>query len=58
MKTTKEQVTDIAESIHDLVMAYQLAPNDRLKASLLTAIEVKAAELKAFIKKAKENDAL
>jgi hypothetical protein len=55
---TKEIVTRLAADIHDLTMAYSVASTPKIKEQILQAIEIKAMELKAFIKNARDNDAI
>ena len=55
---TKEIVTQLVNDIHTLTMAYTLAATVELRKKHLEAIEVKAIELRAFIKNARGNDAV
>ena len=55
---TKDIVTRLAADIHDLTLAYSLAATPKLKEQLLQAIEIKAMELRAFIRNARDNDAI
>ena len=55
---TKEIVTQLVNDIHELTMAYTLATTTAIRQKLLESIEIKAIELKAFIRAARDNDAI
>lgn len=55
---TKEIVTQLVNDIHQLTMSYTLATTAVIRQKLLESIEIKAVELKAFIRAARDNDAI
>lgn len=55
---TREMVTKLVNYIADLTDMYIQCGDKDVKAKLFIALEAKADELKAFLKKARDNDAI